>query len=114
MFFFELGTENQIRFSVDLTIYNEKVISKVLYWLTDQYLIYWQRISDTKQDIVLEKKSSIINDQEFKFLKEKINQDFIDYKNRDIIIEETKNIRDILYVKAFANNDEFEDFNLMN
>ena len=114
MFFFELVTENQIRFSVDLTIYNEKVISKVLYWLTDQYLIYWQRISDTKQDIVLEKKSSIINDQEFKFLKGKINQDFIDYKNRDIIIEETKNIRDILYVKAFANNDQFEDFNLMN
>ena len=114
MFFFELVTENQIRVSVDLTIYNEKVLSKVLYWLTDEYLIYWQRISDTKQDIVLEKKNSIITDQDFKFLKEKINQDFIDYKNRDIIIEETKNIRDIIYVKAFANNDEFEDFNLMN
>lgn len=114
MFLCELIAENKILLSVDLTIFNERIISKVLYWLTDQYLIYWQSKSDTKQEIVLEKKDSFMTDQDFKLLKERINQDFIDYKNRDIIIEETKNIRDILYVKAFANNDEFEDFNLMN
>ena len=39
-------------------------------------------------------------------------QDLIDYKNRDLITNETKDIRNILYVKAFANNDDFEDFNL--
>ena len=33
-------------------------------------------------------------------------------KNRDLITNETKDIRNILYVKAFANNDDFEDFNL--
>ena len=42
----------------------------------------------------------------------KFNQDLIDYKNRDLITNETKDIRNILYVKAFANNDDFEDFNL--
>lgn len=112
MFLLELTPENKIHLSVDLSIFNEKVISKVLYWLTDRYLIYWQSKSGTKQDIILEKKNSPISEQDFKCLKEKINQDFIDYKNRDIVIEETKNIRDILYIKAFANNDEFEDFNL--
>ncbi|WP_298614631.1 His-Xaa-Ser system protein HxsD [uncultured Odoribacter sp.] len=114
MFLFELTAENKIHLSIDLTIFNEKVVSKVLYWLTDQYLIYWQNKSGTIQDIILEKKELPISEQDFKYLKEKISQDFIDYKNRDIIIEETKNIRNILYVKAFANNDEFEDFNLMN
>ena len=43
----------------------------------------------------------------------KFNQDLIDYKNRDLIMHETKDIRNILYVKAFANNDDFEDFNLV-
>jgi len=61
----------------------------------------------------LEKKDEFISEDEFRILKENINQRFIDFKNRDIIIQETKNIRDILYIKAFANNDDYEDFNLI-
>ena len=48
----------------------------------------------------------------FEYVASKFNQDLIDYKNRDLIMHETKDIRNILYVKAFANNDDFEDFNL--
>lgn len=113
MFLFERISENKIHVSVDLTIFNEQVISKTLYWLTEPYFIYWQTISGKIQEITLEKKNGSINNEEFRLLHEKMNQDFIDYKNRDIILNETKNVRDILYIKAFANNDEFEDYNLM-
>lgn len=113
MFLFERVSENKIHISIDLTIFNERVISKTLYWLTEKYFIYWQVGSGNIQEITLEKKNGNVNNEEFRSLHDKMNQDFIDYKNRDIILNETKNVRDILYIKAFANNDEFEDYNLM-
>lgn len=105
-------TENTVHFSVDTLIYNDTVISKALYWLTDLYLINRNTSTDTIQSIELKKKDGIFTQEEVDQLERKINQDFIDYKVRDIVGQETRNIRDILYVKAFANNDEFEDYML--
>ncbi|MBB4036863.1 His-Xaa-Ser system protein HxsD [Dysgonomonas hofstadii] len=105
-------TENTVHFSVDTLIYNDTVISKVLYWLTDLYLINRNTSTDTIQSIELKKTDGIFTQEEVDQLERKINQDFIDYKVRDIVGQETRNIRDILYVKAFANNDEFEDYML--
>lgn len=104
--------ENSILFLVDIQIYNDTVTSKVLYWLTDLYLINRKTLTDTIQSIELRKKDGIFTQEEVDQLERKINQDFIDYKVRDIVGQETRNIRDILYVKAFANNDEFEDYML--
>lgn len=104
--------EYSIRFSVDTQIYNDAVISKVLYWLTDLYLINRNTSTGTIQFIELKKKEGIFTQEEVDQLERKLNQDFIDYKVRNIVGQETRNIRDILYVKAFANNDEFEDYML--
>ena len=49
----------------------------------------------------------------YEYVTHKFNQALIDYKNRDLVINETKDIRNILYVKAFANHNDFEDFNLV-
>jgi His-Xaa-Ser system protein HxsD len=105
--------DNRCKLVVDLSIFNEHVLSKVVYFLTEDYLIYQQNLENNHQSIIFEKKQGVLSDNEFRLLKEKINQLLIDYKNRDIINMETKNIRDILYIKAFANNDDYEDFNLM-
>lgn len=105
-------TENSIHFSVDIQIYNDAVISKVLYWQTELYLISRKTSTGTIQSIELKKKDGIFTQEEIDQLEIKLNQDFIDYKVRDIVGQETRNIRDILYVKAFANNDEFEDYML--
>ncbi len=110
---FTLLSKNQCQFSFDTIIFNENIAAKVLYWLSEEYLIYWKSKDDSIQIVLLEKKNEFISENEFQILKKDINQRFIDYKNRDIIIQETKNIRDILYIKAFANNDDFEDFNLI-
>ena len=110
---FEQINPDKIQLTVDKTIYNESVISKALYWLMNEYFILQENQTDAIQHIVLEKKTSTISGEEFLKLKNRLNQDFIDFKVRDIINQETKNIRDILYIKAFSNNDEFADYNLI-
>lgn len=105
--------DNRCKLIVDLSVFNECVLSKVAYSLSGDYLIYQQNLENNLQSIIFDKKNGMLSDSDFQALKEKINQMLIDYKNRDIIHHETKNIRDILYVKAFADNDDYEDFNLM-
>jgi hypothetical protein len=39
----------------------------------------------------------------------KIKRDLVDFKTRDIISAETRNIREILIAKAFANDDSFDE-----
>lgn len=111
---FEKIDDNKIRFIVDTSIYNDHVISKVLYWLIESFYIERESIGNNKEHITLEKKTDVILDTDLSILKEKLNRYFIDFKTRDIINCETQNIRDILYIKAFANNDDFEDYNLTN
>ena len=110
---FEQINSNKIQLTVDKTIYNESVISKVLYWLMNDYFILQENQTDAIQHIILEKKTNTISEEDFLKLKNRLNQDFIDFKVRDIVNQETKNIRDILYIKAFSNNDEFADYNLI-
>lgn len=103
---------NQCELAVNISIFSEQVISKMAYWMSENYCIYWDKKSKEEQILLFEKKQGAITDNEYKSVKEKINQLLIDFKNREIIYQETKNIRDILYIKAFANNNDYEDFSL--
>ncbi|MCD8080925.1 MAG: His-Xaa-Ser system protein HxsD [Bacteroides sp.] len=107
--------DNTFNFVVDTLIYNDTVISKVLYRLSENYWIERKSINEKIQSVLLENKSLqvITEEEEASLLKKQISQDFIDYKARNIIQQETQHIRDILYIKSFSNNDDFEDFNLI-
>ncbi len=109
----EVKSENKFCFTIDTDIFGECIITKALYWYTESFIIYWNKISDSICEITLELKPSVNSPYTFEQITSKFNQDLIDYKNRDLIIHETKDIRNILYVKAFANNDDFEDFNIV-
>jgi len=109
---FKRISDNSIAFGIDTSIFNDTVITKTCYWLSGDFFVF-QEISNNKLTVTLEKRDGSINDECFLYLKNKINQDLIDFKTRDIVNKETKNIREILLVKAFANNDDFEDFNLL-
>ena len=119
----ELRSENTFCFIINASIFNERVLTKALYWYAESFIIYWNKNKDNLFEITLELKPSankiyfspLIHPLKsgYKYSNNsKFNQDLIDYKNRDLITNETKDIRNILYVKAFANNDDFEDFNL--
>lgn len=105
---------NSILIKVDTAIYNDTVISKTLYWHSESFVILRENCGNGMQSITFTKKDdSIIPDNELLKIRYKLSQDFADFKNRDIINAETKNIRDILFIKAFANNDDFEAYNLI-
>ncbi|MEA5006919.1 MAG: His-Xaa-Ser system protein HxsD [Rikenellaceae bacterium] len=104
-------SENSFLYIIDVSIFSESVITKVLYWYSEFFVIYWNRNKST-HEITLELKPNKSHFYTFESVTQKFNQDLIDFKNRDLIISETKDIRNILYVKAFANNDDFEDYNL--
>jgi His-Xaa-Ser system protein HxsD len=106
-------TENTIQLTIDSKIFSDAVITKTLYWIQNDYFVFWNSLNDNVVNIILEKKVGRISEEEFAKLKNQLNQNMIDFKTRNIVNQETKNIRDILYIKAFANGDDFEDYNLM-
>ncbi len=96
--------------NVDTSIYDNWVIDKVLYWFSNDYILT-RKINDSNhvQEIIMSLKPGH-NHQDFDTVKEKLSNDFIDYKNRQTIAKETANIRDLLFAKAFANSDDFVEF----
>ena len=111
---FDRIAENKIQLTIDTIVFNDTVVTKTLYWIQGYYFVFWNSLNGDIQNIVLERKDGTISDEDFFKLKNQINQNLIDFKTRDIVNHETKNIRDILYIKAFANGEDFEEYNLMN
>lgn len=109
---FERVKKNEVSFQIDTQLFNDAVITKSLYWLGNDYIIY-QKNSGRIRNVTIEKKTKEFSDSDLIDLKSTINQNLIDFKTRDIVNQETKNIREILLVKAFANNDDFDDHNLL-
>ncbi|MBS1371505.1 MAG: His-Xaa-Ser system protein HxsD [Lentisphaeria bacterium] len=95
-----------VSLEVDPSIYGDAVISRVLYWLVPDYLIGRNTLPDGLLHITLHRKAGEISQEELAALQERLNRDFIDCKLREIIERETRDIRTILYVKAFADFEE--------
>jgi His-Xaa-Ser system protein HxsD len=110
---FDQIAENKIQLTIDTMVFNETMVTKTLYWIQGNYFVFWNSLNGNIQNIILERKDGSISEGESLKLKNQINQNLIDFKTRDIVNRETKNIRDILYIKAFANGEDFEDYNLM-
>ena len=87
---------------LDRKIYSDNSISKVVYWFSNQYAID-RHIEGDVEIITIE---GVDNEQQFKKLfYEKLN----DFKLREIIESETKDIRTILYAKAFGDFDDITE-----
>lgn len=102
---FAVISESRACFNIDLCVYEEKIITKVLYWLSAEYTIETSKEQNCYK-VILESTRSVNWAQE----KQRISQQFVDYQMRSIIQEETRDIRNILYIKAFANLDDFEEY----
>ena len=89
---------------IDRNIYNDSCISKVVYILSDRFKCNRQ-LSDAIEYISIE---PVINDKSFSDseIETLFFQVLNDYKLREIIREETKDINTILYLKAFADCDQ--------
>jgi His-Xaa-Ser system protein HxsD len=95
--------------NIDRQIYDTAAISKAIYWHTADFVIS-RNVNNSTEIITFQSKKSELSETEKESIMQKFNQDLNDYKLRQIIEQETNDIRTILYVKAFANNDEFEEY----
>ena len=84
--------------SINRKIYSDKCISDVVYWFSEKYTM--ERTLDGDIETIT------VNDE----CGEKFRLDFLrrlnDCKLREIIASETKDIRTILYAKAFGDFEE--------
>lgn len=87
---------------IDKKIYSDSCISKVVYWFSDKYTIV-RHLDGDDETLVVEGVSDESYFKEIFF--ERLN----DFKLRGIIESETKDIRTILYAKAFGDFDDITE-----
>ncbi len=97
--------ETSIQIKIDSTLYSSEVVHKCFYWYAGKYSVE----INTEQDSFIVTISDPKKDWKIESIIDKIKTDLIDYKTREIISRETKNIKEMLIAKAFAHNDEFDE-----
>ena len=87
---------------IDRNIYPDSCISKVVYWLSEKYTI--DRHLDGDNEVITI--NGVEDEERFKKL---FFEHLNDYKLRNIIDVETKDIKTILYAKAFGDFDDISE-----
>ncbi len=104
--------ENRFEVKIDLSLFSLSVIYKTFNWFTDRFTVYFINNDDNTLDTILEKNDSTIPISEDE-LKSKISQYLIDYQTREIIHDETKNLKELIMVKAFSSLPDFKEDKLL-
>ena len=91
---------------IDKRVYNDSVISKVVYWMSGDYKIVRTSLDESSEQIELiatnaESSESLVEEKFFQLLN--------DFKLRQIVADETRDIKTILYAKAFAEDEELSE-----
>jgi len=105
----EIKNKNNIIFiKLDATIYDVEMLHKCFYWYTEDFIVEITKKRNIVEIQLSKKESSDIkvSGNEYEKIINKIKNDIIDFKSRDIVTKETKNIRDLLIAKAFYPLDE--------
>lgn len=93
-------------FNTDKKYYTKGVIAKTVYWLNQDYSAS-VREDESHYEITISAKDG---GEIQRNIEEHVSQLLADFVLREQIIKETKDIRNILYIKAFANTDDFLEY----
>lgn len=93
----------------DRGIYSDAVLSTVAYWLSGEYAVERTLNGGTEVWKISRTDGAPFGEAE---LKARILRELNDQKLREIIKAETKDIRTILYAKAFADCDDLSEEDL--
>lgn len=105
-----VSDEAYIKLAIDGELYSSAVIYKCFYWFGDKYVVDILFDKETVSfEVTIRPKDGKFGPEDVERLTEKVKCDLIDFKTREIIIQETRNIREILVAKAFAHGDEFDE-----
>lgn len=98
---FTVESGKRVIVRIDSDIYSKDIIAKVVYWFSRDYTIM-QGLDGKDWTLTLETQNAVVWDD----VKKRLSQLLTDYQMREVIAAETKDIKNILYIKAFANVDE--------
>ena len=101
--------DNEIIVFADISLYSKDSIFKCLYWYGDKYHTNVSFAnSNTYRVSVKPVSTTTLSQQEQENLLMKLERDLVDFNLRDIVTQETQNVRDLLIAKAFSNG-EFDE-----
>lgn len=92
-----------MKVTLDRRIYSDSVISKAVYWLSGDFIIVRQMLSDENEELSIEAKNTEFDEL---IVKTSLMQALNDFKLRQIIADETREVKTILYAKAFAEDED--------
>lgn len=98
---FTVESDHRVIVEIDSGIYSKEVVAKAAYWLS-RYFTIMQSIEGNIWTLSLESHDVVNWDD----VKGRLSQLLTDYQMREVITAETKDIKNILYIKAFANVEE--------
>jgi His-Xaa-Ser system protein HxsD len=101
----EFLSSNNAKLRVDRQLYSENVVHKCLYWWGNKLSIDVENDHDSFIISLIDLSENL----DLKSVILDIKRDLIDFKTREIITSETKDIKAILIAKAFANDDIFDE-----
>ncbi len=93
--------ENQLNIKVDSALYDENVIYKAAYGLSGNYVFKISSAGESYEIEISKKDNSTFQKQEKGETEKVFLQALIDFKTRSIVLSETKNLRDLIILKAF-------------
>ena len=91
---------------IDKRIYSDSVISKVVYWMSGDYKIVRKSLDEFTEHVELTSINKVSSDSSAEM---RFNQLLNDFKLRQIVADETRDIKTILYAKDFAEDDELSE-----
>lgn len=91
--------------TIDRNIYSDSIISKAVYWLSGDFSIARRLIDENKEEITVTS-LTVVAENEFE---SRLMQALNDFKLRQIVADETRDIKTILYAKAFAEDEELSE-----
>ena len=92
--------------TIDRRIYSDSVISKAVYWMSGDYKIVRMSLDEFIEQVDLTAINKISSDSSAEM---KFNQLLNDFKLRQIVADETRDIKTILYAKPFAEDEELSE-----
>lgn len=98
---FTVESDHRAIVEIDSCIYSKEVVTKVEYWLSRDFTIMQSKECNI-WTLSLESHDVVNWDD----VKGRLSQLLTDYQMREVITEETKDIKNILYIKTFANVEE--------
>lgn len=93
-----------MKIEVDRSIYSDECISKCVYSMLAEFDVE-RKLSGGIEIIEIESKTGISDE----IMRSRFLSCLNDYKVRDVISKETHDIRVILYAKAFADDDDYNE-----